>query len=251
MASYLDFFRSKSNKLGKIIPETVIIIPCWNEEHYLGKTLDYIKETGLNVHVIVIDDGSTDKTVEVAKAKGVEVHSLPKNMGKTAAFFKGLKEAVRLDPEAIITLDADMITVGQKSLLELINLSATYSRLRKVQMFVANQHEEEFGNACPTNLVGIRAFSVPAAWKLLTSKFKSLPRRFALETFLTHYFYGSTTICKKAIFLTHEAYRKTGDFERQKAEIVAYQDALGLKARKARLFRNFKEPNSPLRARLK
>lgn len=53
-----------------------IIIPTYNEEHYLGKTLESIKNLqtdGFSIEVLVVDGGSTDKTVEVAKAYGVTV----------------------------------------------------------------------------------------------------------------------------------------------------------------------------------
>jgi len=249
--TFLDRLRSKSNRVSNYrdLPETVIIIPAWNEEKYIGKTIDLIRDTRLNVRIIVVDDGSRDKTADIARSKNVDVVSLSENRGKTGAFFRGLKEALKYDPEAIITLDADMVTVPRQSLFNLILNATRYSRSQKVQMFVAIQSEGlVYGNLCPTHLTGIRAFSIPAAYKLLSSKFKSLPRRFALETFLTMYFRGNTIKCNKAMFSTHNAHRFQGDYDRQSREIELFKNDI---SRKSKLFKQFYSSQSVLRAKLR
>jgi len=250
--TFLDRLRSKSDRVSNYrdLPETVIIIPAWNEEKYIGKTINLIRDTRLNVRIIVVDDGSRDKTVNIARSKGVEVVSLLENKGKAGAFFRGLKEAVKYNPEAIIILDADMLEVPRKSLFNLILNAAHYSRSQKVQMFVAKQYEgaHKYGNFCPTNLTGIRAFSIPAAYKLLSSKFKSLPQRFALETFLTMYFVDNTISCDNALFVTHQAYRFEGDYDRQAREIQLFKNN---RSKRAKIFDKFYPNRSPLRARLR
>ncbi len=83
-----------------------VIIPAFNEEKYLPKTLQSLKEqTGgeLNYEIIVIDSQSTDRTSEVAQKYGARVLKLPK---KTPAFArqKGVEAA---SGEIIACLDAD------------------------------------------------------------------------------------------------------------------------------------------------
>jgi len=58
-------------------PKVVFVIPTLNEEEGIGHTIDKIRavmaQLGLPYHILVVDGGSTDKTVEVAKSKGAEV----------------------------------------------------------------------------------------------------------------------------------------------------------------------------------
>ena len=89
----------------------VIQIPCLNEEETLPIALaDLPREVpGFDsVEWLVIDDGSTDKTVEVAKEHGVDhVLSLPHNQGLAKAFPAGIRECARLGADVIVNTDAD------------------------------------------------------------------------------------------------------------------------------------------------
>ena len=98
--------RSSANKLKLIIQ-----IPCYNEEESLPITLKCLpkKLDGFaKVEWLIIDDGSTDKTVEVAKSLGVShVVSFKKNKGLAAAFTAGLDACIRHDADVIVNTDAD------------------------------------------------------------------------------------------------------------------------------------------------
>lgn len=89
----------------------IIQIPCLNEEETLPIALaDLPREVpGFDsVEWLVIDDGSTDKTVEVAKAHGVDhILSLPHNQGLAKAFPAGIRECARLGADVIVNTDAD------------------------------------------------------------------------------------------------------------------------------------------------
>ena len=89
----------------------VIQIPCYNEESSLPVTLKALpkKIDGIDeIQVLIIDDGSKDRTVEVAKELGVENFVImPHNSGLARAFVAGINKALALDADIIVNTDAD------------------------------------------------------------------------------------------------------------------------------------------------
>jgi len=89
----------------------IIQIPCYNEEATLAETLACLprKVRGFSsVEFLVIDDGSTDRTVEVAHECGVDhIHSLPHNQGLAAAYMSGLETALCLGADVVVNTDGD------------------------------------------------------------------------------------------------------------------------------------------------
>ncbi|MCX8178884.1 MAG: glycosyltransferase family 2 protein [Candidatus Aenigmarchaeota archaeon] len=71
-----------------------LIIPAYNEEKRIGEVLDILVKSFSNYEIIVVDDGSKDKTKEIALSKGVKVVSYKKNKGKGFAVKKGLLHAI-------------------------------------------------------------------------------------------------------------------------------------------------------------
>src|SRR3712207_1212365 len=89
----------------------IIQIPCLNEEATLPETVaDLPREVeGFDsVEFLVIDDGSTDRTIEVAREIGVEhIVRLTNNRGLAAAFQAGLDACLKLGADVIVNTDAD------------------------------------------------------------------------------------------------------------------------------------------------
>ena len=89
----------------------IIQIPCYNEEKTLGVALDALPRRVPGVDVVewlVVDDGSRDRTVEVARAHGVDhVVRLRRNRGLAWAFKAGLDAAIRRGADIIVNTDAD------------------------------------------------------------------------------------------------------------------------------------------------
>jgi glycosyltransferase involved in cell wall biosynthesis len=81
------------------------IIAAFNEEDTIGTVV--IKTKKHVDKVIVVDDGSTDKTAEVAKIAGAEVVSHTKNGGKGSALKTGFKFIQNLHPDVVVCLDGD------------------------------------------------------------------------------------------------------------------------------------------------
>lgn len=88
----------------------VIQIPCYNEEETLLTTLNDLpkKIQGIDIiEVLVINDGSTDKSSEIAKSWGAKVLDIKPNKGLANAFRTGLQEALLLNADIIVNTDAD------------------------------------------------------------------------------------------------------------------------------------------------
>jgi glycosyltransferase involved in cell wall biosynthesis len=85
----------------------LILVPAWNEERNVGNTVREIIGADPAYDVLVIDDGSTDATAEVARAAGARVLSLPYNLGVGGAMRAGFTYAKRRGYSQAIQVDAD------------------------------------------------------------------------------------------------------------------------------------------------
>ena len=86
----------------------LVIIPAWTEEEALPAVLEEIRATaGLRADVVVVDDGSADKTSLVAAEHGATVLTLPLNLGVGGAMRTGYVYAQRNGYERAIQVDAD------------------------------------------------------------------------------------------------------------------------------------------------
>lgn len=86
--------------------KTYIILPAYNEGKVLKDTIEGIRKEGFN-NIIVVDDGSTDNTYQVAMSSGVIAVKHPINRGKGAASQTGLDAGKLLEAEIIVTMDSD------------------------------------------------------------------------------------------------------------------------------------------------
>ncbi len=95
----------------------IVQIPCYNEEHTLPQTVADIPRqiAGVDqVEILVIDDGSTDRTIQVAREIGVDHIVLNKrNMGLARTFRRGLDACLRLGADLIVNTDGDNQYAGQ------------------------------------------------------------------------------------------------------------------------------------------
>lgn len=171
----------------------IIQIPCFNEDQNLA---DVIKEIprqieGIDqVEILIINDGSTDRTVEVAKRAGAEhIVTLKKNRGLAGAFSAGLSHALQLGADIIVNTDGDHqydgrdleilvapilkceadIVVGDRSTASLSHFSWIKRKLHATGNWVVRQVA---GVNVPDATSGFRALSREAALRLnIVSKF--------------------------------------------------------------------------------
>jgi glycosyltransferase involved in cell wall biosynthesis len=171
-------------------PVTLVVqIPCLNEEQTLGLVIDSIPKSVPGIHkiiVLVIDDGSTDKTVEVARAHGVThfVHHV-RNMGLGRSFHDGVEKALELGADVIVNTDGDNqypqakiselvqpILTGQADIViadrqthTIAHFSLFKKFLQKLGSAVVNKAA---GTSLPDAVSGFRAYSREAILQLNT-----------------------------------------------------------------------------------
>ncbi len=85
----------------------VAIVPAFNEEANVGRVLDELRALDPGLDLVVVSDGSTDRTAEVAAARGAHVLSLPFNLGIGGAVQTGLRYAWEEGYELAVRLDGD------------------------------------------------------------------------------------------------------------------------------------------------
>ena len=135
IAGGIAVFTPKPNLLGRMrIQRTIelepehletrnpvlLFLPAFNEEEAVADCIRRVpqKVCDLDVECLIIDDGSTDRTAEIAKNAGAEVISLHKNQGLGAAVRVGLSEGVKRKASAVVFADAD----GESPPEELANI---------------------------------------------------------------------------------------------------------------------------------
>jgi glycosyltransferase involved in cell wall biosynthesis len=89
------------------VPGTVVFIPAWNEERSLPGVLAEAHGSLPEADLLVIDDGSTDGTAEVARAAGADVVSFAENRGLKEGIAEGYRQALVRDYDFCGRLDAD------------------------------------------------------------------------------------------------------------------------------------------------
>ena len=91
--------------------QIAVTIPAYNEEDTIAGVINDIhavmKGRRYNYKVLVVDDGSSDRTAAIAKKAGAIVYSHPKNYGLAEAFKSEIKKALELKADIIVHTDAD------------------------------------------------------------------------------------------------------------------------------------------------
>src|SRR3954451_11024057 len=179
----------------------IIQIPCFNEEGQLPATLsDLPRELpGVDeIEWLIIDDGSTDRTVDVARAHGVDhIVRLTNNKGLASGFQAGVDAALKLGADVIVNTDADNqyygpdvvrlvqpildgnadMVVGDREVQTIEHFSPLKKSLQRLGSWVVRQAS---GTQVPDTTSGFRAYNREAALSLqVVSKFT-----YTLETII-------------------------------------------------------------------
>src|SRR5262249_7893065 len=92
---------------GRGVTRLVAIVPAWNEEGAIGTVVAEIRAFDPSIDVVVVDDASTDETVEVAQRRGATVLALPFNVGIGGAVQTGFRYARDEGYAVAVRLDGD------------------------------------------------------------------------------------------------------------------------------------------------
>lgn len=166
----------------------IIQIPCLNEEAQLPATLADLPRhvDGFDeVEYLIIDDGSTDRTIEVAREHGVHhVVKLTNNKGLASGFQAGLDASLKLGADVIVNTDADNqysaasipdlvapilageadMVIGDRQVMGIEHFSATKKQLQRLGSWVVRQASR---TAVPDATSGFRAYNREAALGLV------------------------------------------------------------------------------------
>jgi len=162
----------------------VIQIPCFNEEQTIAKTLADLptKIDGIDtIEILIISDGSTDRTVAVAREHGVRHFVIfNQNMGLARAFAAGLEKSLELGADIIVNTDADNQYKGSdisRLIQPILNKKAEivigdrqidkvheFSRLKKILQKLGSRIVRQVSQTkVPDTTSGFRAYSRHAA----------------------------------------------------------------------------------------
>ena len=164
----------------------IIQIPCYNEGANLLKTLEDLPESisGIDeIEVLVINDGSTDNSAEIAEKWGASVKNIYPNKGLANAFRTGLQECLKRGADIIVNTDADNqycasdikkivspiieksadIAIGARDIQSIKEFSPLKKCLQKIGSAVLRLLSSTKVQDAPS---GFRAFSRDAAIKL-------------------------------------------------------------------------------------
>lgn len=164
----------------------VIQVPAWNEEEHLPRALAELPRQvpGFEVvEVLVVDDGSTDRTTEKAREAGAKVERLPIHRGLARTFTAGIEAALRRGADVIVNTDADGqydpscipalvapilagdadIVLGDRGVGSLAHFSAVKRLLQRLGSWVVQLLS---GVPVPDATTGFRAFSRRGAARL-------------------------------------------------------------------------------------
>ena len=179
----------------------IIQIPCFNEAEQLPQTLaDLPREVeGFDVvEWLIVDDGSTDETIAVARAHGIDhIVRLTNNKGLAAGFQAGLDACLKLGADVVVNTDADNqyygpdivklvrpilageadMVVGDREVTNIEHFSPVKKGLQRLGSWVVRQASS---TSVPDTTSGFRAYNREAAIQILVvSKFT-----YTLETII-------------------------------------------------------------------
>ena len=157
------------------------VIPAYNEEEHVGEVVQVVKAMPEIAEVLVIDDGSSDRTAEFARKAGATVITLGKNLGKGGAMLRGVQEA---KGEVILFLDADLIGLTAEHIRDMLQPVIDEAADVVVGIFDGGRFGTDMAQLIAPYLSGQR---VLAKKHLLDMKMDAEDIRFGIEVALTIY----------------------------------------------------------------
>ncbi len=155
------------------------IVPAYNEAERIGAVLWPLLQAPSVGEVIVVDDGSTDGTAQVAQAFGVRVISLPVNCGKAVALDRGVQKA---QAKTLLFLDADLVGLRPDHIERMIRTYRAGGHDMVIGVFRGGRLNTDLAQTIAPYLSGQRVLS-KSLWKKLRRAVHKLD--FGVEMALT------------------------------------------------------------------
>lgn len=220
--------------------KVTVVVPAYNEEENIASVIKSLKEAkraGIIQNFVIVDDGSTDRTAEIAREEKARLIRLKRNRGKGYAFYAGARYAKITRSTIVVELDADNINLKPKS-IELLLMPLKKNPKLKMAVGVQNEGGIQSGFFAS----GQRALRMNAIEPLFKGgpKWTKLVKNagLAMDTGLNYLIEGklhleehslkNTVICRGIsapwLFTTKKAYRtpKSKGQGWQVAEVYAY-----------------------------
>ncbi|UMZ73404.1 glycosyltransferase family 2 protein [Natranaerofaba carboxydovora] len=134
--------------------QVIAIVPAYNEENTVGSVVSVLNQAPLIDDIVVVSDGSTDKTVEVAIENGARVVELKENKGKGGAMKAGLE---KYPADVILFLDADLIGLTREHVENLVLPVLHRDADMTVGIFEKGRFATDLAQKFAPNLSGQRA----------------------------------------------------------------------------------------------
>lgn len=186
----------------------VITIPSYNEEQLLGQCITILRKInidGFKLEILIVDDGSKDRTFEIAKEFGADhVYQNTKNLGLARTFQICIEKAIGVGADFIVNFDADIqydpnnikdllqplinssadIVIGERNFEAIKSFSKIKKNLQRIGSFVVSLTS---GIDCKDCTSGFRAYTRKAASELVVSgRYTYTLETLYLSSFMKH-----------------------------------------------------------------
>lgn len=156
------------------------IVPAYNEEHTIGPVIEALLACSTLDEIIVVSDGSDDRTVEVARRYPVKVVELEENVGKGGAMKAGAEQT---SCEVLLFVDADLVGLQQQHIAALLEPVLSGRTAMSIGVFSEGRRTTDLAQKLAPSLSGQRA--------VLKELFDQVPNLehsgFGVEVALTQY----------------------------------------------------------------
>ena len=185
------------------------VVPALDEEATIGAVLGEIRRAEPGMAIVVVDDGSSDRTAELARLAGVPVLELPFNLGIGGAVQTGFRYALQEDFDIVVQVDAD----GQHDPAELERLLAPLLEER-ADVVIGSRFADRDAEVHATGLrrLAMHAFGVLVSAAIgqrvrdTSSSFRALNRR-AVAFCAAEYPHGFLETIEVTALLAHQGFR--------------------------------------------